>query len=82
MAEENFDKKETKKSWDCCSSRDKQYYRGGSDAWGWVYFLGVIGTAVYYVQQVSGFWLVVLAILKAIVWPAFLLYKVFQLLGM
>jgi hypothetical protein len=49
---------------------------------GWIYCLGVIGVAVYYIQQVNGFWPIVLAILKAIVWPAFLLYKVFTMLHM
>lgn len=44
------------------------------------YFLGVIGAAVYFVQQVSGFWPIVLAILKALVWPAFLVYQAFQFL--
>jgi len=64
-----------------CNPKPARYQRPGS-AWGWTYFLGIIGTAIYYVQQVHGFWLIVLAILKAIVWPVFLLYKVFQLLHM
>jgi hypothetical protein len=42
---------------------------------GGVYFLGFIGAAVYYLQQSTGFWNGVLALLKAIVWPAFLVYK-------
>lgn len=41
------------------------------------YFLAMIGVAVYYVQQVSGFWPAILGILKAIVWPAMLMYEVF-----
>ena len=46
--------------------------RGGAgDA---VYGLGLIGALVYYVQHAHGFWGVVLGILKAIVWPAFLVY--------
>lgn len=60
----------------------KKWHRRGGGTMGWIYFLGIVGTAVHYVQQVSGFWPIVLAILKAIVWPAFLLYKVFSLLGM
>lgn len=42
---------------------------------GGIYFLGFIGAAVYYIQQSTTFWTGVLAILKAIVWPAFLVYK-------
>jgi hypothetical protein len=42
---------------------------------GGLWFLGFIGALVYYVHIHSGtFWLVILAILKAIVWPAILVY--------
>ena len=50
----------------------------GSGA-GCVYFLGFIGAAVYYVQEATGFWMGVLGILKALVWPAFLVYKLLGL---
>jgi hypothetical protein len=39
-----------------------------------VYCLGIIGAAVYYIQQADGFFDVILAFLKALVWPAFLVY--------
>jgi hypothetical protein len=42
---------------------------------GAVYFLGFIGAAIYYVQNATGFWNGVLGILKALVWPAMLVYK-------
>jgi hypothetical protein len=42
---------------------------------GGIYFLGVIGSAVYYLQQSATFWQGVVGILKALVWPAFLVYK-------
>ncbi|HVN12052.1 MAG TPA: hypothetical protein VMT69_08155 [Kineosporiaceae bacterium] len=45
--------------------------RGGGDA---VYGLGLIGALVYYIQQADGFWSVILGILKAVVWPAFVVY--------
>lgn len=44
---------------------------------GFAYFLGIIGSAVYFVQQVDGFWPVVGALLKALVWPAFMTYDIF-----
>ncbi len=50
----------------------------GCGCGGCLYFLGAIGAAVYYIQQATGFWMGVLGILKALVWPAFLVY---QLLG-
>ena len=42
---------------------------------GMVYGLGLIGAAVYYVQHATGFWMGVVGILKAIVWPAMLTAK-------
>ena len=56
-------------------------HRGGMNG-GSIYCLGVIGVAIYYIQQVHGFWPAIVAILKAIVWPAYLLYHVFQMLHM
>ena len=57
-------------------------WRGGHGTMGGFYFLTLVGAAVYYVQQSSGFWMGVLGILKAIVWPTLLIYKVFTLLNM
>jgi hypothetical protein len=52
---------------------------GGGNA---VYALGLIGALVYFWQQADSFGQYLLAILKALVWPAFLVYEVFQgLLG-
>lgn len=48
---------------------------------GAVYGLGIIGAAVYYIQMADGFWMGVLGILKAIVWPAFLVYEALKSLG-
>lgn len=44
-----------------------------------MYGLGFIGALIYYVQHAHGTWPVILAILKAIVWPAFLVH---HLLGL
>jgi hypothetical protein len=46
-----------------------------------IYGLGFIGAAVYYVSTATSFWMGVLGILKAIVWPAFLVYQFLQVLG-
>lgn len=48
---------------------------------GFVFFVAFIGAAVYFVQQTEGFWNVVLALLKATVWPAFVVYESLKLLG-
>jgi len=46
-----------------------------------VYCLGIIGAAVYFISQATGFWLGVLGFLKAIVWPVFLVYDAFKHFG-
>jgi len=48
---------------------------------GGAYFFAMIGAAVYFVQQSAGFWGFILALLKAIVWPAYLIHTAFKLLG-
>ncbi len=45
----------------------------------WIYFLGFIGAAIYYVSHASGFWSFVLAILQAIIWPAMVVLKILGL---
>lgn len=48
---------------------------------GAVYGLGMIGAAVYFISHATGFWAGVLGFLKAIVWPAFLVYEAFTYFG-
>ena len=52
---------------------------GGAGGGGPIYFLGFIGALVYYEGVAYGFWPSVVAVLKALVWPALL---VFHLLGL
>lgn len=47
-----------------------------------IYGLGFIGAVIYYLQHASGFWDGVLGIFKALVWPAVLIYKLMEFLGM
>jgi len=42
---------------------------------GAVYGLGFVGAVVYYISTATSFWNGVLGVLKAIVWPAFLVFK-------
>ena len=64
-----------KHSCSCCNQHQvTREATGGS-----FYFLGFVGAAVYYLLTATGFWMGVLGILKAIVWPAML---VFHLLGL
>ncbi len=46
------------------------------------YGLGFVGAAVYYISTATTFWMGVLGVLKAIVWPAFLVFELLKYLGM
>jgi hypothetical protein len=56
--------------------------RGAQAGGGAVYGLGLIGASVYYVQHASSFGDGLLGLLKAIVWPAFLIYHAMGALRM
>jgi hypothetical protein len=53
----------------------------GGGAGGAVYGLGLIGALVYYIQQADAFWPGVVGVLKALVWPAFLVYDALKSLA-
>ena len=46
-----------------------------------VYGVGLIGAAIYYISTATGFWMGVLGVLKALVWPAFLVYEALKAIG-
>jgi hypothetical protein len=50
-------------------------------ATGGAYFLGMIGAAIYYLGVATSFWMGVLAVLKAIVRPVFVVYELLKFLG-
>ncbi|SHJ31514.1 hypothetical protein [Aquimarina spongiae] len=45
-----------------------------------VYGLGFIGSAIYFISTATSFWTGVLGVLKAIVWPAILVYEALKYL--
>ncbi len=45
---------------------------------GGFYFLGFLGAAIYFISTATDFWGGVLGLLKAIVWPAFLVFEAFS----
>lgn len=47
-----------------------------------IYCLAFIGAVVYYIQHATSFLDGLLGVLKALVWPAMLMYKVLELLKM
>lgn len=68
-------KKNTKEKDVCCRS-----YSASSCGSG-VYGLGFLGAMIYYISTATSFWNGALGILKALVWPAFLVYEVLKSLG-
>jgi hypothetical protein len=46
-----------------------------------VYGLGLIGAAIYYISHAATFWVGFLGFLKALVWPAFLVYEALRSLN-
>ena len=55
---------------------------GCNSCGGAFYGLGFVGAVVYYISTATGVWMGVLGVLKAIVWPAFLIYESLKFLGM
>ena len=64
-----------------CTHADKKmmvrHQSGGSDT---VYALGIIGAWVYYYKRAATNQERVLGFLKGLVWPAFLVYELFEFL--
>jgi|LauGreDrversion4_2_1035121.scaffolds.fasta_scaffold1452245_2 hypothetical protein len=48
---------------------------------GLFYFLGFLGSAIYFISVATGFWEGVLGVLKSLVWPAFLVFEALAALG-
>jgi hypothetical protein len=65
-----------KKGGSIMSSESKSNTQNGANSA--VYGLGFIGAAIYFISQATSFWMGVLGFLKAIVWPAFLVYEAFK----
>lgn len=70
--EKKFDFTNTK-----CNKNNNRNYSSGVDC---VYGLGVIGAAIFFIGKATTFGAGALGLLKAILWPAFMVYEVFKLL--
>jgi hypothetical protein len=62
--------------------KDKKGFKRHSSSGiaGGVYCLGFIGAVVYFIQQADSFGTGVIGFLKALVWPAFLIYNLLDFL--
>lgn len=64
-------------SWGSYGSNKKRHKRHGMGSF---YFLGMIGAAIYYISIATGFRMGVLGVLKAFVWPVFLVHGLLKFL--
>lgn len=64
-------------NWKDWGKKMKTEKSGGSGGGG-LYFVGFIGALVYFMQAAVGFGAVVTGFLKALVWPAYIVYKLLE----
>lgn len=77
--EKDLEKELTKECKCCCDSKKCDCSKSKrNDA---VYGLGLIGAAIYFISTATSFWIGVLGVLKAIVWPAILVYEALKFLA-
>ncbi|MDD2657067.1 MAG: hypothetical protein PHD04_00165 [Candidatus Pacebacteria bacterium] len=65
----------------CCGNHGKKCGKMHGGGMGCVYGLGFVGAAIYYIQLAPTFWAGVVGFLKALVWPAFLVYNALTYFG-
>jgi hypothetical protein len=65
---------------ECCNTKHGCKSNCGACGGG-AYGLAFLGAAIYFIQHAESFWMGVLGVLKAIVWPAILVYQLLQFLA-
>jgi hypothetical protein len=50
----------------------------GGDISGGIYGMAFIGAAFYFISHAATFWMGILGVIKALFWPAFLIYKILE----
>lgn len=64
-----------------CTEKKSITKHVGSGAAGTIWCLGFVGAAIYFFQQATSFGTGVLGFLKALVWPAYLIYHLLKFLN-
>jgi hypothetical protein len=64
-----------------CDCKSSNHNHQATASGGAIYGLGFIGAAIYFISHAATFWLGVLGFLKAIVWPAILVFEALKALG-
>ena len=58
--------------------KGKKGHGGSGGSGGALYFVGFLGALVYYMQRADGFGEVITGFLHALVWPAYVVYKLLE----
>jgi len=61
-------------------SNNKSHVQNVNHGGNIIYCLGFIGAAIFFIGEATTFWAGVLGFLKALVWPAYLVYEAFKFL--
>ena len=69
------------KECDCCMNHCSNNKNYTNNTGGAIYGLGFIGALVYNISTATSFWSGVIGVLKAIVWPAFLVFELLKFLA-
>ncbi|MFC1740986.1 hypothetical protein ACFL3V_00430 [Nanoarchaeota archaeon] len=69
-----------KKKDECCMDK-KKHGMHAHCCKGAGYCLGFLGAAAYNISTTTGFWNGVWGVIKALVWPAFMVFELFRFLG-
>lgn len=64
------------KQW--CKEKGKSSNASSHGTSGALYFVGFVGSTIYWMQAAVGFGAVVTGFLKSLVWPAYIVYKLLE----
>lgn len=65
------------KTWCKDKNKDKKVNTAHGTS-GALYFVGFVGALIYWIQAAVGFGAIVTGFLKALVWPAYIIYKLLE----
>lgn len=66
----------------CCDNKWKRKYGSSGACGGGIYGMAFVGALIYYISNATSFWVGAVGVLKAIVWPAMIVYKLLKFLNM
>lgn len=64
--------------WKDWGKKKEKKHGGSGGSSGALYFVGFVGSIVYWMQAAVGFGAVITAILKSMIWPAYIVYKLLE----